>query len=271
MEVLAIVSEITLLLLAVVLAFISIYSFVKRKDIVALFGVSMAQSSSDIQKYLELNPGAMNYDLSSKRYQATENMQCMLHQPLLEDGIRCFLPSSSISHIPVTIQTDQQKIATVILPTRMGKHQVEQMIIRSLLNTLTIKVQYWSVSSGKNTWRDLSPTSLGHDGYRWHARAWCHENEDYRDFVLSRISSVKKSTSSYPELPADKAWETIETVLLKPNSKLPENAKRAIEMDYGIRKNGTLKLKVRQAMREYLLAHMRVSELDLPNHFETIE
>jgi len=47
MEILAIGSEITLLLLAVVLAFISIYSLVKRKDIVA----ATLQAKRDLRDY----------------------------------------------------------------------------------------------------------------------------------------------------------------------------------------------------------------------------
>ncbi|MGJ8655142.1 MAG: WYL domain-containing protein [Akkermansiaceae bacterium] len=253
--------------------------WIKRKDIVAIFGVSLAQSSSDLQKYQELNPKAMVYDLSHKRYEAAPAMQCLLHQPLLEDAIRCFLPSPSIGFLPTSVQIQHEKLASMGLPTRKGKDEVERMIMQALLNTQKLKIQYWSVSSGKNSWREIAPSGLGHDGYRWHTRAYCYENADYRDFVLSRISSThlptdqtKENNSPHPfPLPTDQAWETLETIKLKPNSKLPENAKRAIEMDYGIRKDGILKLEVRQAMREYLLAHMRVSDLKLQNHFELEE
>jgi len=246
--------------------------WVKRKSLQQLFGVSLAQASSDLQKYQELNPGALVYDLSRKRYEAAEGMACQLHLPQLEDAIRCFLPSKYIGQLPVSVQVEHEMVATVGLPNRKGKDLVVRMVMQSLLNGQKLKLQYWSVSSGKSTWREIAPAGLGHDGYRWHARAWCYKNGDYRDFVLSRISAVKLpediSEAKGEPLPADEDWETFVTVKLKPNSELDENSRRAIELDYGIRKNGVLKLEVRRAMRNYLLEHMRVSELNLPNHFE---
>jgi len=246
--------------------------WVKRKNLQKLFGVSLAQASSDLQKYQQLNSGAMVYDLSRKRYEAADGMTCQLHLPQLEDAIRCFLPSQYIGQLPVSLEMEHEMVATVGLPSRRGKDRVERMVMQGLLNGQKLKLQYWSVSSGKSSWREIAPAGLGHDGYRWHVRAWCYQNSDYRDFVLSRISAIKApedlSEAKGEALPADEDWETFETVRLKPNSNLEENSRRAIEMDYGIRKNGVLKLAVRRAMREYLLAHMRVSELNLPNHFE---
>ena len=53
---------------------------VKRQDLAGLFGVSMAQASSDLQRYLELNPGAFVYNLRQKRYTKPEKV----HQLLLD-------------------------------------------------------------------------------------------------------------------------------------------------------------------------------------------
>lgn len=42
---------------------------INRSDLIAEFGISPAQASSDLQTYHRLNPQALLYDLSSKRYQ----------------------------------------------------------------------------------------------------------------------------------------------------------------------------------------------------------
>jgi len=53
----------------------------------------------------------------------------------------------------------------------------------------------------------LRPHALGHNGARWHVRAWCEKNGDFRDFTLSRIAEVEWSRES-AELPEpDKDWE----------------------------------------------------------------
>ncbi len=243
--------------------------WMKRKSLQELFGVSLAQASSDIQKYLELNPGAMVYHLNRKRYEASESMQCLLHTPMFEDAVRSFLPSSANSITPATPhQVDMGVVAMVSLPNRTGKPAIQRLLLQALLNKKMVKLKYWSVSSGKAKLREIIPTGFGNDGYRWHVRAWCCENEGYRDFVLSRISMVKALVDYEFELAEDVEWNTIETVKLRPNSKLSENAQRAIELDYGIRRNGVLKLEVRAAMLHYFMSHMRVENERLENHFE---
>jgi hypothetical protein len=245
--------------------------WVKRKNLQQLFGLSLAQSSSDLQKYLELNPGAMVYHLNHKRYEASDSMQCRLHVPLFEDAIRSFIPSGNLGQLHSPQQVDSEFVSIVSLPNRSGKAEIQRLVLQAFLNSKKIKLKYWSLSSGSVKLREIIPTGFGNDGYRWHVRAWCCENEDYRDFVLGRISLVQGFADYKEELPSDAEWHTLETVRLKPNSKLPENSRRALELDYGIRKNGTLKLEVRTAMKDYFLSHMRVSQLDLLDHFELLK
>lgn len=243
--------------------------WMKRRSLQELFGVSLAQASSDIQKYLELNPGAMVYQLNRKRYEASESMQCVLHAPMFEDAVRSFLPSSTnVVSLPTLNQPDTGLVAMVSLPNRTGKPEIQRLVLQALLNTKMLKLKYWSVSSGKAKLREIIPTGFGNDGYRWHVRAWCCENEEYRDFVLSRISMVKALTDYDFKLAEDVDWNTIEEVKLRPNSKLSQNAQRAIELDYGIQRNGVLKLEVRSAMMHYFMSHMRVENKSMENHFE---
>jgi len=42
---------------------------VNRNDLVGLFGISMAQASLDLHRYLEMNPDAFVYNLRQKRYE----------------------------------------------------------------------------------------------------------------------------------------------------------------------------------------------------------
>ena len=66
--------------------------WVKRKDLAALFGVSLAQASSDLQKYQELNPGALQYNMNAKRYEGAREMVCVLvKEPSLEEAMGAFL------------------------------------------------------------------------------------------------------------------------------------------------------------------------------------
>jgi hypothetical protein len=64
---------------------------VNRQDLHRIYGVSQAQASADLQKYQELNPGALVYSLNRKRYEGAPTMRCRLHEPSLEEALVLFL------------------------------------------------------------------------------------------------------------------------------------------------------------------------------------
>ena len=243
--------------------------WVGRRDLTELYGISAAQASGDLQKYLELNPGSMNYHTSRKRYEATPGSQWILGEPVFEEGLALFLGGG------VRVFTgkvgDGEQVAGVGLPERKANPEISRCLTIAVLNELSVEVEYLSVKSGKAGWRTIAPHAFGHDGYRWHARAWCFENGDYRDFVLSRVKDVKWPGAPTEDLPPDEDWETVEPVVLRPHRELGDPARRAIELDYGIPRGGKLTLEVRRAMKEYLLAHLRVEQEGLPRHFELVK
>ena len=71
---------------------------------------------------------------------------------------------------------------------------VRTEVLRSILGAIRTKqavaVEYQSLTSSR--WRDIAPHALAFDGHRWHARAWCCEREEFRDFVLTRIKRLGK-------------------------------------------------------------------------------
>ena len=51
---------------------LEVFGFINREHLMKKFGVSMPQASTDLQTYQRLNPGAMSYNLSTKRYEAKQ-------------------------------------------------------------------------------------------------------------------------------------------------------------------------------------------------------
>ena len=143
------------------------------------------------------------------------------------------------------------------LPGRRAKPAVERAVFLAVIQGAKLRVRYWSVHSGTAKWRWLAPHAFGHDGYRWHVRAWCFENADFRDFVLGRMEKVDWPEPAEGNLPEDTRWLTWETLTLTPHRALSPNQRRALEMDYQMRQ-GKLTLKVREAMADYLRAHLRL-------------
>lgn len=246
---------------------------VGRSDLRETFGISAAQSSSDLQRYQELNPQAMVYHTSRKRYEASARMRCQLHEPELADGLALLAKEGGLfprSGIEGCYSNEDARLSLVALPKRRAKREVERRLVLAALRDLPLKVFYHSLSESEVKAREICPRAFGWDGRRWHARAWDIDKGEWRDFVLSRFEKAEwPSDSLQVEPPRDEAWERWETVTLLVNPKLKEAAKKALRMDYGI-ENDLLEVKVRGAMRPYLLAELFLDDgrkTALPNHF----
>lgn len=237
---------------------------VKRQDLAGLFGVSMAQSSSDLQRYLEMNPGAFVYNMRQKRYEGVSEMSCILTTPRLDDAVQRFLGAGGRGGVFEGV-TDELagggQVAVLMMPMRNAVPVVERRIFLAVRNRLRVRVRYASINSSKEEWRWLRPHALGHNGARWHVRAWCETNGDFRDFTLSRIAEIEWSREE-TELPTeDKDWEQWVTLRVQPHQSLSEDQRKAVERDFAMR-NGGLKLKVRKAMEGYLRDRLGLTMTD---------
>jgi len=234
---------------------------VQRQDLVGVFGVSMAQASSDLQRYLELNPAAFVYNLRKKRYEAMPEMKCVLTVPNLDEAVSRFLDGEARGTWIHPGESSTSCVSILQMPVREAGAVVERRVFLAILNSLRIKVRYASVNSSKEEWRWLRPHALGNNGARWHVRAWCEKNGNFRDFTLSRIAEIEWSREE-AELPTkDKDWELWVTLRVHPHHLLSDEQRKAVERDYAMR-NGILKLKVRKAMEGYLRDRLGLTMTD---------
>jgi hypothetical protein len=238
---------------------------VNRQDLGGLFGVSMAQASSDLQRYLEMNPAAFVYNLRQKRYEATAEMKCVMTVPRLDEAVARFL-GSELEGIWLGCPdagegAGDDRVAVLRMPMREAGMAVERRMFLAMFNGLRVRVRYASVNSGKEEWRWLRPHALGHNGARWHARAWCEKTGEFRDFTLSRIAEVEWSREHAVPPVVDQAWQEWVTLRLRPHQDLSDEQRKTVERDYAMR-NGVLKLKVRKAMAGYLRGRLGLAMAD---------
>jgi hypothetical protein len=241
--------------------------WVGRQDLVEGFGISVAQASGDLQRYAEVNPGAMIYQTSRKRYESAEGMVCRLHEPVFADAVRLFFGGGLPAGRAAGAADD--RLVMIDLPQRKIDVMIARRVLIALLEGRELRVRYLSLNSGSDEWRNMVPGGLGWDGHRWHVRAWCGKRGEWRDFVLGRMIAAEWPGSVAGELPEDQDWKTVDVVKLKINPDLSPERREAIRLDYDL-PGEHLEIRVRRSMKPYLLAAMFIdheSHNELPRHF----
>lgn len=225
--------------------------WVQRSDLMELFGKGSAQASADFQKYLELNPGALSYSTSRKRYEGLESMRQVLQSSRLEDAVALFMGAGRAPVTGEQTASGSVMVEWVTLPARRAPVEVERRVFQAVLHGRRLRLRYLSVHGSSDEWRWLRPHALAHSGHRWHVRAWCEKSSEYRDFTLGRIADADWPVEGGSALPPDAAWENFVTLRVRPAANLSEEQRAAVIQEYGMT-DGILTLRVREAMRQYV-------------------
>lgn len=231
---------------------------VNRSDIIEKFDVSVPQASKDLTLYQERAPGNVEYDKSAKRYIASGDFNPIYLNPdpdsylsrlkLLAEG----LSESSESWITQAPATD-----IALTP----KRDVDTAVLRGILTAVrelhSIDIKYQSMSANRPDpiWRTVTPHAFGYDGFRWHARAYCHLTNEFKDFLLPRILEVGSTGESGAKAADDRLWHERFVILIGPHPKLTESQQAVVAKDYGMR-DGVAKLDVRYSMLFYVLKRL---------------
>lgn len=233
---------------------------IRRGDICEKFGVSIQQASIDIAKYRESAPENLVYDTSKKRYFAVSRFKPVFYAP---NPDRYLAQLRAIKEDVIgkdeTMMGELPDCDVLPIPARdVSAHKLKQflMAIRGQ-NSISIEYQSMNDARPEPTWRSITPHALGSDGLRWHARAYCHLEERFKDFIISRCLRVGKLDNPHPNAMNDHDWNSFFDVILIPNPNFGEAQKRTIELDYGMR-DGSCKVRVRHALLYYFNKRMRL-------------
>ena len=235
--------------------------WVQRQDLTTVYGKGSAQASADFQKYLELNPGALAYSMNRKRYEGQETMNQVLQEGRLEEAVTMFLKAGRPPVNGLTEPSHDVSVEWVVLPARRAAVQVARRMFQAVLHRRRVRVRYLSVHGRTDEWRWLRPHALAHSGHRWHVRAWCGKNGDYRDFTMGRIAEAEWPVDGEAPPVPDRAWETMTSLTVRPAAGLSEEQRAAVAQEFGMR-NGILTLTVREAMRQYLEKQLGLADSD---------
>jgi len=227
--------------------------WVRRRDLVEAFGISSLQASHDLREYRQRHPSAMQYDQSTARYTAT----AQLRRPVtadesLEEAARV------LAHSPRPAAAGPW-VGRVALPARRAEPEVAQAVIRAMLAGKALRIRYASLHSNTFRWRWITPHALGHDGWRWHVRAYSADEGDFRDFVLGRIAETAETGPAAAKPEDDIAWARESATAIEVNPALGDAQRRALELDF-IMKAGRLKVVASPALQHYALAALGLTQ-----------
>jgi predicted DNA-binding transcriptional regulator YafY len=233
---------------------------INRSELVRFFGVSIQQASLDFARYMVLAEDNMEYDRSEKVYRATPRFKPRFVVPELQAQAYlnqvALLTSGVLSPLESFVGT-RPPCAVVTLPVRRVHWEILQSVLLAIRDRTEIEVTYQSMRHPVPIRRWIAPHSLAFDGARWHTRAWCHQSQAFRDFVLTRIQAVHDRRPSTIDPSKDSDWETYAVVVLEPRSDLSTAQRDSVITDFGMT-HGKLLVSIRRALVQYLVRHLQV-------------
>lgn len=229
---------------------------INRGDLTEQFGISVPQASADLARYQEMAPHNLSYDPSLKCYLATKAYRSFFE---VEDAGRYLAQLNSLASGTIAQEgawlAETPEFRIVPTPGRSVDSRSLKAVLRGIRDRLALRIRYQSMSRPEPHWRWITPHALGFNGFRWHVRALCHNDETFKDFVLARIYEIGESRPHAMDSDADEAWFDSVTVIISPHPGLSESQAEAIKLDYDM-PEGVRAITVSSAFLYYFLKHM---------------
>lgn len=227
---------------------------INRGDLVDRFEISIPQASLDLGSYLELAPGNMNYDKQRKAYFVADDFKPALIRPNANDYLSQLEMLQVERESPFSHRSfvgSPPVFDIVPSPERIVNAETFRKILQAIREKKALEIEYQSMNRPAPIWRWMAPHAIASDGFRWHIRAYCFENNKFIDFVFGRILALRDTRDSDKNPLDDGQWNSLIELTIGPNPGLTEGQKKVIALDYGMR-DGTTKLVVREALSQYL-------------------
>jgi hypothetical protein len=229
---------------------------INRSDLINFFAISVPQASLDFAKYRELAPKNAVYDATEKTYVSgpffkpvlvSNSADIYLNQILLSESGNLGVNATFLGWRPAT--------GIVQAPSRTLDPDILRTTLQAIRERRAAEINYQSMNATTPTDRKITPHALGFDGFRWHVRAFCHQRQEYRDFVLARVLAMRAEDSSDIDPANDKDWNNFIEAIIVPGAGLSLSQRKLIELDYGM-KGGRFVLQVREALLFYYLRQL---------------
>lgn len=246
---------------------------INRRDLVEAFGIKEAAATRDLAFYREVAPENIVYDSKSKTYLVADTFKSRF-EPSFTSQLRV---RSGLSKQPTAAES-LPCVDSVILPSVNLPNETTLEIVTRAISTRTyVLTTYHSLSSVTEN-RKIAPFAVLNNGFRWYARCFDIKRNQFRDFIINRmtnpVSTKDKVEESHTEI-ADDQWNRMVVLKVAAHNALENlQEKSAIEVEYGMKyvpkkdsdgnvlgpKQGTkvLDIRVRAALVGYFLRNWNI-------------
>jgi hypothetical protein len=233
---------------------------INRADIIEQFGVSVPQASKDLSLYDQKAPGNLAYDKRRRRYFPAEGFKPVFLKPETD---RYLAQLQSVSeHVISPTETwlsDLPETDSMPVPRRRVEVDVLRKLLAAVRQGRAVEILYQSMNPTRPApaWRWITPHAFGSDGLRWHARAYCHIDGKFKDFLLSRCLGARGDAAPAAGPKHDVFWNEVFDVVLSPNPALSEGQRTVVAQDYAMT-DGRVSVPVRKALLYYFQKRLRL-------------
>jgi predicted DNA-binding transcriptional regulator YafY len=223
------------------------------------FGIGRQQASKDINQYLtDYGPGNLAYDRFLKGYVPADDFRPVFTRGVADEYLQIMHAREDLACSFESLSVRELNTEVLLPPARDLRPEILRPVLEACRKGWRVEIKYASLANPEAEYRVIQPHTVVHSGYRWHVRAWCEKNGDFRDFVLSRISDRPELVLPGDHGPEeDEAWQTRVTIKLKPDPRLNKAQQAVIARDYGMHRH-VLMIETRAALVAYVLQQLRV-------------
>ncbi len=219
-----------------------------------VFGIGRQQASKDINNYKRtIAPGNLEYDATAKGYRPSATFAPAVTQGQTEEYLDILAGASDMQQILGRLPDAVTTTEILGVPTRQIPPTILRPLVQAAKDHRRVEVDYVSLNKPDREGRIIVPHTLVWTGLRWHVRAWCEKNQDFRDFVLSRFRGEPElmEVSEHTGI-SDQDWQTRVAVTIGPDPRLTADQQSVVAHDYGMT-GGQWELSVRAKLLPYLL------------------
>jgi len=218
------------------------------------FGIGRQQASKDINTYIkDIAPKNLIYNKYLKGYEPSAQFSPKVTTGTADEYLHVLSRTKDLAHTFASLDLGFANTHMLQLPSRPVDPVILRTIVQAAREQKRVDVGYISVNNPETDGRIIVPHTLVCTPMRWHVRAFCEKNGEYRDFVLSRFRGepdlLDKSDHGKE---SDVAWNTQIDLSITPDPRLEKAQQKVIAHDYGMTRNKLL-VPCKAALLQYVL------------------